>query len=241
MENCVFVTHPRATVPNMRVFACFTLILTVAGCGNSDTGSPAESPPFDCNLGGLTGTWRLEITRVDGTCGDISSTTVSLDAPSADGCVQKTRKISTDKCHLDFDTVCPAVSPPGTTEVVGVTRQTSPTELEGNETITLSGTGVDCHGTYTVAYTKLLRSLPGGRLDRQGEVNDHVRCDRDTGAGRKVPRALPRGLVQVGVETARHGLRLSPCRPRPKDAPGATRRCWGAQTKVRRIEPGQLD
>lgn len=126
------------------------VVWVLGGCGGSD------APFADCDIGGLTGTWRFHYDETNGNCGAIADETVALSSSAPSSCTTNSSSVSGDKCELQDDFTCPLTSGTGSQRWVEVIDQASATEMDGTATVQLvDDAGDTCRSTYNVTVTKL--------------------------------------------------------------------------------------
>ena len=120
-----------------------------------------DDPFTDCQLGLLTGTWRVQYQEVNGNCGTIADDTIVFD-PSAEPpatCTIHSETLSIDRCRLDNDFTCEDVDDFGTVTLsqrwTGVLEHVAANTLSGTTTIRSEEFGSSCQSTYNVTYRRL--------------------------------------------------------------------------------------
>jgi hypothetical protein len=111
----------------------------------------------NCQIGSLTGTWRLVYSQVDGNCGPIPSETVQAGTVgAASSCVIQNQTISPDHCRIDSTFTCPTTDGQGTQAWTTVFHQDSDTSLSGTGTVQVNHPTLGtCRSTYNLTMTKL--------------------------------------------------------------------------------------
>lgn len=143
----------------MRRFAIVGSMVVASGCSGATTPEPPTT--FECQLGELTGTWRLKYTETNGSCGRLPDETVVLGAQGPDSgtsdCTLAAGTISADKCRLDQDFTCPSGDGlNGKVRWVGVTKHVAKDRLESDMTISIrEHPKISCQSTYTITWTRL--------------------------------------------------------------------------------------
>lgn len=126
------------------------LLLALTACGGGD------DEPLACNLGDLTGTWRVTYAQKDGNCGPLPAETVSLASPSAAGCVEHSSSISSDRCRVEADETCPTGDGRGSQRWTVVLTQVEAARLTGSATVQgQHSTLGSCRSTYDITASRL--------------------------------------------------------------------------------------
>lgn len=136
----------------MRAASSILALGFAVGCGAAD-----------CQIADRDGTYRVTYATVDGSCGDLDSTTVTLEpqpAPPAGPCTYSRYEWSSDECSLDASYACEFPGDDLRVTYVGVTTQADDdgAVIEGSMSVlaTRLSTGqIVCSGTYDMRFERL--------------------------------------------------------------------------------------
>lgn len=128
------------------------LPLLLLGCSSS---SSADDGP-KCNIGQLTGAWRITYLETDGACGAITEQTVTMSSQPPGGggtCMFAKNEVSADKCTTAQAFTCPIAGSTGNQQWTGTMKTVEETKLQGTYTLQVTG-AAPCRSTYTITWTK---------------------------------------------------------------------------------------
>jgi hypothetical protein len=129
------------------------LVLGAVGCA-----AESEDEAFACELGELTGTWRISYQETNGSCGRIADTTLviseSLVEEAEEACTYASSAISPDRCRIDQDYTCVTGDGRGSERWVGTMRHSARDTVSGSMTLQLDHAEVFCRSTYAITWTR---------------------------------------------------------------------------------------
>jgi hypothetical protein len=137
----------------LRTLGIFALIASPLGCSSFD------DTFTDCNLGTVTGTWRIHYAETSGNCGPLADETVMYNGnvtPTSAECGAFSSTSSPDQCRMRGTSECPTADELGVQKWNWGLTQTAADQIEGSGTVQVSGTtDGDCESTYDVTITKM--------------------------------------------------------------------------------------
>lgn len=128
-----------------------TFFLLALGCAAK---SAEDEPPLECDPDARRGTYLVQYTELDGTCGPIPDAIIvtesrqdEIDRLAEDGCEMTTNRESEGGCRLDTVIECSDGS-----ELAGYTiaQDGNADVIRGRVTLT----GLGCRSTYDVTWTR---------------------------------------------------------------------------------------